>query len=416
MDVDIGSFSAYIALFILLLLSFYFSFTETAFTAMNRIRIKTMAEKGSKKAKRTLAIYDDFGQLLSSLLMGTNITNIAFTAICTVLFINYFGDIGPTLSAIFTTVIVVIFAEVTPKILAKESPEKIALFCSPLARFFMLLFKPANVFFALWKRFLLRIFKLNANDRALSEDELLSVVDEARHSGVIDEGDKEIIRNVIEFYAQKADSILTPRIDITAISINAGTDEIANIFMDTGFSRIPVYDKSIDNIIGILHIRDFLSYVIKKDMPLEKLISPPVFVSSKIDISDLFDLLQKEKSHFAIIVDEHGGTDGIITMEDILEELVGEIYDESDKVINMFTSIGDNKHKIICSADTHDLFKYFNLSLENIEEKPSTICGWIVDNLGKIPQKGDTFRYENLIITVSKVERRRTVECIISVE
>jgi len=407
---------AYIALVILLVLSFYFSLTETAFTALNRIRIKNMAEKGSKKAQLTLALYDDFDRLLSTLLVGTNISNITSAAICTMLFVNALGYIGATLSAAVTTVVVLIFAEVTPKNIAKESPEKIALFCAPIARFFMVLFTPFNAFFALWKRGLVKVFKTNASSSAMTEDELISFVEEARHSGVIDEGDKELIKNVIEFYDQKAENVLTPRVDIVAISKDATLEEISTVFFESGFSRIPVYEKTIDNIIGILHTKDFLRYIVKEDMLFENVISPAVFVPSRVDIGDLFNLLQKEKSHMAIVVDEHGGTDGIVTMEDILEELMGEIWDESDKVIESFVPLDENKYSITCSVDTHDFFEYFNLPEDDIEKMPTSINGWIVHMLGKIPEKGDTFRYANLIVTVSKTERKRTLECIVTVE
>jgi len=416
MESGMGNLIAYLALFILLVLSFYFSFTETAFTALNRIRIKNMAEKGSKRAKLTLTIYDNFGKLLSTLLVGTNMTNIVFTAICTVLFVNSFGDIGATFAAAFTTVIVVIFAEVTPKALAKAFPEKVALFCAPIAKFFLVLFTPFNAFFALWQRWLSRVFKSAANDGAITEDELLSVVKEARQNGVIDEGDEELIQNVIELHAQKAKDILTPRVDVVAISKDADTDEIANCFFDTGFSRIPVYDETIDNIIGILHTRDFLKYVLKKNIQFESILSPAVFVPPLMEIGEIFNLLQKEKSHMAIVIDEHGGFDGIVTMEDIFEELMGEIWDESDTVIEPFVSLEENKYLVLCSADTYAFLEYFNLSKEYSGNMPSTLSGWIVQTLGKLPVEGDTFRYKNLTITVSKTERRRALECIVTMD
>jgi CBS domain containing-hemolysin-like protein len=406
----------YFALLVLLVLSFYFSLTETAFTALNRIRIKNMAEKGSKRARLTLALYDDFDKLLSTLLVGTNISNITSAAICTVLLVNAFGDIGATLSAAATTVVVLIFAEVTPKNLAKESPEKIALFCAPLARFFMILFTPINAFFALWKKGLMRVFKTSAKDRTMTEDELISFVEEAKNIGVIDEGDKKLIQNIIEYYDQKAENVLTPRVDMVTISKDASSEEISALFFETGFSRIPVYDKSIDNIIGILHTKDFFRYVVKNDMPFESVISPVVFVPSLMDIGDLFNLLQKKKNHMAIVVDEYGGTDGLVTMEDILEELMGEIWDESDKVIEPFTEIEKNKYRVICSADTHEFFEYFDLPEEDVEKLPTTVNGWVVHMLDKIPEQGDTFKYENLTINVSKTERKRTLECIVTVE
>lgn len=409
-----GSAIAYIGLFVLLVLSFYFSLTETAFTALNRIRIKNMAEKGSKKAQLTLALYDDFDRLLSSLLVGTNISNITAAAICTVLFVNALGDIGATLSAVVTTVVVLIFAEVTPKNLAKESPEKIALFCAPLAKFFIVIFTPFNAFFALWKKGLVHIFKTDASSITITEDELISFVEEARHSGVIDESDKELIQNVIEFYGQKAKDVLTPRIDMVTISKDAKEEEISALFFESGFSRIPVYDKTIDNIIGVLHTRDFLRYVIKQDVPFESVIAPAVFVPTLMDIGDLFNLLQKEKNHMAVVVDEYGGTDGIVTMEDILEELMGEIWDESDKVIEHFVPLEDGRHRVNCSVDTHDLFEYFNLTAQNdIEDQFPTLSSWAMSMLGKIPEEGDVFTYENLTVTIHKTEGRRAMECIV---
>lgn len=411
---------AYIALAVLLLLSFYFSLTETAFTALNRIRIKNMADKGIKKAQLTLDLYDDFDRLLSTLLVGTNISNITLAALCTVLFVNAFGDIGATLSAAATTVVVLVFAEVTPKNLAKESPEKYALYCAPLAKVFMILFTPFNGFFALWKKGLFVLFKTNGKDRAMTEDEFISFVEEAQNTGVIDAGDKELIRNVVEFYDQKAESVLTPRIHMVAISKDATLEEIAHVFFDTGFSRIPVYEKSIDNIIGVLHTKDFLRYVMHKDMPFDQVISPAVFVPSLMDIGDLFNLLQKEKNHMAIVIDEHGGVDGLITMEDILEELLGEIWDESDKVVEPFVKLEENKYQVLCAIDTHDFFEYFNLPEDDpageLAKLPATINGWLVHMLGKIPEPGDSFTYKNLTVTVNRTEHRRTLDCIVVVE
>jgi len=407
---------AYLVLFFLLILSFFFSLTETAFTALNRIRIKNLADKGHKRARLTLALYDDFDRLLSTLLVGTNISNITSAAICTVLFVNAFGDFGATLSAMATTVVVLIFAEVTPKNLAKERPEAIALFCAPIAKFFMVLFTPFNGFFALWKKLLLKVFKTNVGAVAITEGELISIVEEASHSGVIDEDDKALIKNVIEFYDQQTKEVLTPRMDVVAVAKGAPVDDIATLFFESGFSRLPVYDGSIDNIIGILHTRDFLRFALQKNMPLESILSPVVYVPPQMDIGDLFSLLQKEKMHMAIVVDEYGGTEGIVTMEDILEELLGEIYDESDKVVEPFLRIGENRHKVRCTVDTHELFEYFRLTEQpEITHRYPTLNSWVVQMLGKVPEKGDFFVYENLTITVHKTEGRRAVECVVSV-
>jgi len=415
MDTEVSHLAAYFTLFTLLALSFFFSLAETSFTALNKIRIKNMADKGSKKAKLTLSMYEDFDRLLSSLLVGTTVANLTIAAICTVLFVNAFGDIGATISTIVLAVIVVVFAEVTPKTIAKESPEKIALFCAPFLKFFLILLTPINAFFVWWKKILILVFKPSKDDKAMTEDELLSFVEEAMCSGVIDDDDKELIHNVIDFHDRRALDILTPRIDVAAISKNATTAEIAELFFKTGLSRIPVYDESIDNIIGILHTRHFLHYTMKGGVTLESILSPAVFVPAQMDIGDLLKLLQKEKSQMAIVIDDYGGTDGIVTMEDILEELVGEIWDESDKVIEPIVPIGENSFKVICSTDTHDFFEHFSLPKEDADDLPPTVCGWILERLGKIPEKDDVFVYEHLTVTVIRTERRRALECVVIV-
>ena len=342
-------------------------------------------------------------------------SNITSAAICTVLFVNAFGDIGATLSAVVTTIVVLIFAEVTPKNLAKESPEKIAIVCAPVAKFFMVIFAPLNAFFVLWRKMLVKFFAPGTSKVTMTEDELISFVEEARTSGVIDDGDRVLIKNVIEFYNQQAEDVLTPRMDMVAVNQNASMDDIASLFFNSGFSRIPVYSGSVDNIIGILHTRDFLRVALQQ-CTLESVLAPTVFAPSHMDISDLFDLLQKEKTHMAIIVDEYGGTDGIVTMEDILEELLGEIWDESDKVVEPFLPLGANRYKVRCLVDTHVLFEYFKLpEVNDITQRYPTLNNWIINMLGKIPEKGDTFAYENLEFTIHKTEGRRAIECVVTV-
>jgi len=404
----------YLVLFVLICLSAYFSLTETAFTALNKVRIKNMAGKGNKKARLVLEIHNNFDRMLSTLLVGTTVANLASAAICAVLFVYRFGDIGATLSTVVLTIVVVIFAEITPKTLAKESPEKIAMFCALPMQFFMSALTPVNAFFAWWKRVLVRLAKPNIGDQAMTEDELLSIVDEAKHTGVIDEDDTQLIHNIIEFYDQKAEDIFTPRMDMVSVSKNAATNEIAARFLETGFSRVPVYDTSIDNIVGTLHVRHFLGHVMRQDASVESIISPPVFVSGKMDIGDLFKRLQQEKCHMAIVVDEYGGTDGIVTMEDILEELLGEIWDESDKAVEAFVAIGEHTHRVMCVVDTHEFFDYFGLDESDLDKLPATVNRWVIDTLSKIPEKGDAFKYKNLTVTVSKVEGKRALEVVVN--
>jgi len=415
METDIGSIISYLFLFFLLLMSYFFGLTETAFSSLNKIRLKNLADKGSKRAQLALDLYDDFDRLLSAVLVGNNISNLSAAAICTLIFVRVFGDIGATFSTVFLTVVVVVFVEVTPKTLAKGAPEQYAMFCAPIINAVIVVLTPVNSFFVWWKTVLVRVFKPAVDEIGITEDELLSIVEEASHSGVIDEEDKKLISNVIEFYDQKTENVLTPRMDIIAISKDAAKDEVAQLFISSGLSRFPVYDKSIDDIIGILHTRDFLRCAMHDDVSLESVITPAIFVSAQMDIGALFNMLQKEKNHMGIVVDEHGGVDGLITMEDILEELMGEIWDESDDVIEAFIPFEENgemKHRVLCSADTHALFNYFELPHDEVENV--RISGWVVSMLGKIPEVGDEFRYGGLVVTVSKTERRRVIECVVA--
>ena len=409
---DSHSIFTVLTLLFLVLLSAYFSATEIAFSALNRIRVNNMSENGSKRAALVLRLYDNYDKLLSTILVGNNIVNISAASLSAVLFLKYFENTGIMMSTVIITAVVLIFGEVTPKSLAKESPERFALASAPLLSLFMLILTPVNYLFAQWKKFLSAIFKSSSDDRAITEQELLSIVEIAEHEGAIDEEDKQLIHNAIEYNDTQAYDILTPRMNIVGISKGAPVDDIAELFLESGYTRIPVYNESIDNIIGVVHLRDFLEYVMKKKADLDSIISPAVFVAPSIKISDLFKRLQKEKLHMVFVTDEYGGTAGVVTMEDILEELVGEIWDESDEIIEEFVYLEENKYKVLCSADIEKMFEFFNLTGES---ESSTVGGWIMDILGKIPEEGDSFEYKNLSITVQKTGRRKALECIVSV-
>ena len=401
------------ALSFLILLSAFLSAAETAFFALNRIRVKAMSENGSKRAALVLRLHDDHDRLLSTILAGSNIANLSAASISAVLFVRYFGDAGIMASTVVITAVVLVFGEVTPKSLAKESPEDFALFSAPLLYFLMLILTPVNFLFFQWKRLLSAVFKTQSDSRAITEQELLSIVEEAEHEGAIDEEDKQLIHNAIEFNDLQAYDILTPRMSIVGTAKETSTEDMAQLFLESGYSRIPVYDESLDNIIGIVRLRDFLEHVLKNRETLDGIITPAVFVAPSMKINELFKLLQKEKIHMVAVTDEYGGTAGIVTMEDILEELVGEIWDESDEIVEEFVPLGDNRHKIICSADADKMFEYFGLTCE---VDSSTVSGWIMDMLGKIPEEGDSFVYKSLNVTVNKIGQRKALECIISVD
>ena len=411
---DPDSLFSLLLIAMMILWGMYFSAAETAFSALNRIRIKNMAEEGSRRAALVLKLHEDFDNLLSTLLVLNNVVTLIAAALSTLLFVQHFGDIGATLSTIVLTIIVVFFGDITPKSLAKESPERFAMFCAPLIHVLMVMNTPVNFIFAQWKIILSRVFNTTSDDR-MTEEELYSIVEEAQNDGVIDENDKQLIENAIEFNEKKALDILTPRIDIAGISVDSSVDEIAQMFIETEFSRLPVYSDTIDHIVGVVHMRDFFNYIIKKEVkPLSEIFSPPLFVAPSMKMSDLFKEFQEQKSHMAVVTDEYGGTAGIVTMEDILEELVGDIWDESDEIIVEFEQIDNNQYKVICSAYVKDLFSFFQLS-DDTEAESTSVSGWIMDMLGKMPEKGDTFTFEKLSVIVHKIEQRRVLECIITV-
>lgn len=396
-----------IVMAVLIALSAYFSATETAFSSINKTRLKHLSEKGAKRAAKVLSLSENYDKLLSTILIGNNIVNIALSSISTILFIKLLGgELGATVSTIVITILVLIFGEISPKSLAKESPERFAMISSPAINLLIYLFTPLTFLFSGWKKLLSKIFK-TSDDRKMTSDELLIFVDEVEEGGVIDAEESELLKSAIEFNDQEAVDILTPRVDIEGVSHDSTKEEIAQVFTETGFSRLPVYEESLDNIVGIVHQKDFYDGPKVTEKSLDEIMKSPVFVTPSMKISDLLKHLQKTKSHIAVVTDEYGGTLGIVTMEDILEELVGEIWDEHDEVIEEFTKLEDGTYKIICSADLDEMFEYFDLEGET---DSFTVSGWVMEQLGKIPDEGDSFVYDNLEVTVTQTDNQRVLE------
>ncbi|MDD6262886.1 MAG: hemolysin family protein [Clostridiales bacterium] len=394
----------YIAVMTLcLVMSAYFSATETAFSSLNRTRLKTMAEKGNKKASLAVKLSEKYDKLISTILIGNNVVNIALSSLGTVLFLDLFGDIGATVSTVVITVMVLIFGEVTPKSAAKDSPEKFAMFSAPFIRALILLLTPLNFLFSLWKKLISKILKVD-EDKKMSQEELLMFVDEVQQDGSIDTNEGSLLRNAIEFTELKAEDILTHRVDLEAISVDDSKEEIARLFSSSRFSRLPVYDENIDDIVGILHQKDF--YVDGGITPLEirDVMTPPLFIHQSEKISNLLKILQTHKSHVAIVLDEYGGTLGIVTMEDILEELVGEIWDEHDEVVETFRRVGENEYVVDCSVNLDDFCRFFEI---DPEAESVSLGGWIAERLEKIPVKGDCFTYESIEVTVTETDSHR---------
>lgn len=400
-----------IAIVLLVVFSAYFSATETAFTSANRIRLKNLAGDGDKKAKQVLEMSENYDSLLSTILVGNNIVNIAMSSIATVFFMKLYPLYGATIATIVITVVVLVFGEISPKSIAKEKAESFAMFSAPLLKVFIVILTPVNWIFTQWKRLLARLFHVDGS-RPITEDELLTIVEEAETEGGIDEGQSELIQNAIEFNELEAWDVLTPRVDIDAIEIDEDKEEIARLFLETGFSRLPVYEDDLDNIMGVLNQKDFHNYIKGTDADVSEYVKPVIFVAGSMKISQLLKRLQTAKTHIAIIVDEYGGTSGLVTMEDIIEELVGEIYDEHDaEQLQDIVQQQDGTYRVLCGTNVDKMFDYFDVD-EDIDA--NTVNGWVVLQIDKLPSVGDHFVYEadfkRFDVTVTKADDRKALE------
>jgi CBS domain containing-hemolysin-like protein len=389
------------------IMSAYFSATETAFSSLNRIRIKNMAEKGNKKASLVMRLSENYDSLLSTILIGNNIVNIASASLATVLFVKLLGnEMGPSVSTIVTTIVVLIFGEVSPKSIAKESPEKFALFSAPFLNMLMVLLTPCNFLFRQWKKLLSKIIK-SSDESGITEEEFLSIVEEAKQDGGIDEQENMLIRSALEFTEQEAVDILTPRMDITAVSTETTKEEIAAVFADTAYSRLPIFEDTIDHIVGIIYQKDFYSDVYHANKEISEIIRPALFVPKNKKIGVLLKELQQKKIHIAVVLDEYGGTVGIITLEDILEELVGEIWDEYDEVSSEIEKKSETEYLVLGSASTDKVFEALHIKVDNDEIQSGIINGWIMSELGRVPEKEDSFEYKGYKITVMEMDEKR---------
>ena len=392
-----------IALAVLILMSGYFSATETAFLSCNKTRLRTMAEKGNKRAALVNRLNENYDRLLSTILIGNNIVNLAAASIGTVLFVRLYGDIGATVSTVVLTVLVLIFGEITPKNVAKDCPEKLAMFSAPIIRVLIWIFTPLNFLFGLWKKLVSKVLHLES-DSKMSQEELLMLVEEVREGGTIDSEEGDLLKNAIEFNDMRAEDILTHRVDLEAVDIESTKEEIAEVFTQSKFARLPVYEDSIDNIIGILNMKDFYDGTGITAKSIRDIMTKPLFVLKSEKIDELLKLLQETKSQMAVILDEYGGTLGIVTLEDILEELVGEIWDEHDEVTEEYLPIGENRWRVDCSVNLDDFCDFFG-----IETDSTTISlgGWVMEQLGKVPEAGDSFEFECLSVSVVETDGQR---------
>ena len=397
----------FIIMAICLIMSAYFSATETAFSAMSKTRLKTLAEKGNKKAALAVKLSEKYDKLLSTILIGNNIVNILLASLGTVVFVGLLNgdqELGSTVSTAVITVVVLLIGEITPKTAAKNRPEKFAMFSAPIIQFIIWIRVPVSFLFNLWQKLIGKIVRKD-EDAKTSQEELLMIVDEVEQEGSIDNDEGDLLRNAIEFTERKAEDILTHRVDLEGIPRDATKEEVAELFAETRFSRLLVYEDSIDKITGVIHLKDFYTKNGIIEEPLETIITPPVYIHKTEKINELLKVLQTNKSHIAIVLDEYGGTLGIVTMEDILEELVGDIWDEHDEVVEEIVQLDETTYRVDCNTSLNTFCDEFDVDIES--ESATAVSGWLMEALDKLPVIGDSFSFEHLDIQVTETDDHR---------
>lgn len=402
-----------IGIFVLIILigfSSLFSAIETAYSSCNRIRLKNMENDGNKRAKRVLVVLENFDKFLTAVLIGNNIVNIASTTIATILFTQWLGgQTGPTVSTVVMTILVLTFGEIMPKTLAKRVPERFSCKTIAVVEFFEGLFTPLVFFFKGIQKLVCTFIHPNEEDNDI-QDELITMVDEAEKDGDLKEHESDLISAAIEFNDLDVKDILTPRVDVVAVDISTSLKDLEKTFRYHSFSRLPVYENSIDNIVGVIHEKDFYSQMVYEHLPIRRIIKPVIYTSTNVKISTLLKQLQGAKLQMAVVLDEYGGTQGIITLEDIIEELVGEIWDEHDTVKEYYTKLDDHTYLVKCDADVDDMFERFHVDVDDDDYDYITVSGWAIHELEHIPRVGETFDFANLHVTITKADQRKVIE------
>lgn len=398
---------------LLICASAFFSATETAFSSLNKIRLRNYA--GDKRAALTLKIANDFDTAISTILIGNNVVNIASASIGTILFTRWLGDSGVGISTIVMTVVVLIFGEVLPKSVAKENPEKFALAVAGIINVLMTVFYPLT--WVLKKIKLIFTSKSASKDNpTVTEEELKFILEEIEGEGVLEQHETELVQSALDFNDITVSEILTPRVDIVAVDITESAEVIKNIIFNEGYSRIPVYDKTIDNIIGVLNEKDFIkAYLHNKNVNLRSLIQKTIYVPPKKLIGELLKEIQHQKMHLAVVTDQYGGTLGIISLEDIIEELVGEIWDECDDVVTPIIELSEGEYQVSADLNVYDLFDHLEVEGLEYDGQSETISAWALDSFKKIPEKGDSFIYQSLKLTVLDIVDQRITNMLVNV-
>ena len=405
----------FLALFILVVLSAFFSASEMALSAINKVRLKTMAENGDIRARQTLALVERFDRTLSAILIGNNVVNILAASAATVMATSLFGVGGVAIATVAVTVVILIFGEVLPKSIAKENAESVALsFCGTL-RFFVFIFTPLTILIVQLQELVTKISGNKENHPLVTEQELLNIIETIEEEGVLNEQRSELMQSALSFDSTTVQEILTPRVDITAINIADPPEKVREIVLSDRFSRIPVFERSLDNIIGILHTRDYLEAVVAGQSPVElaPLLAKPLFVHKTHRAASLLNDFKRARTHIAVVIDDFGGTMGIISMEDILEELVGEIWDEDEDEEVDFIALEPYVYRISGDYPVEEALDRIGYEERDFYSEYSTLGGWAFERLGVVPSVGDSFEYNGVQVEISEMEDRRIVSLIL---
>ncbi len=384
---------------VLIGLSAFFSSCETAFSSVSKVRLKNYASQGNKNAKKALNIVENFDKALTTILIGNNIVNIASSSIATVLFTKTFGAGGVGIATMVMTVVVLIFGEITPKTFAKENSEKLSLAFAPYITLLIKVLTPIVWLFTQLKN-LMGKFYSNTEQPSVTEDELKYIIEEIEEQGVLEEQESDLVRSALDFDDITVNEILTPRVKVVSVDINTPVEEVKNIFLTEMYSRLPVYEKNIDNIIGIITEKEFFHMENEGKSNISEIVQDVLHVSELKLISEVLKEMQLKKSHMAVVMDQYGGTKGIITIEDILEQLVGEIYDENDEVVSTITPLPDGSYEVSGEVTINELLKHLDLPDDYISTNATTVNGWVSEVFGYIPTNDETITKDNYTIKV----------------
>lgn len=402
---------------LLILCSSFFSCIETAFSCVSTARLKNEESKGNKKAKNALFITENFDKALTTILIGNNVVNLGCSSLATVLCMNIFQNFAAAISTGLTTILVLTFGEIIPKCIGKEKSEAVALNTAIILKGLMIVLTPLSFLFIAIKTGALKLLNIRNDSPTVTEDELKYIIEHSENEGVLEEEESEMVQSALEFDEKSAFEVLTPRVDMLALDIDDDFETNKNKILTERYSRVPVYKENLDNILGILYTRDYLEELIDGKTPdIKLLINDAFFTYKSRKLSALMNDLRKNQVNMAIVTDEYGGTLGIVTMEDLIEEIVGEIYDEDENIEKEYTKLRENCYFVSGDLEFDQLLELTDREDFDNDTESHTVGGFIFEHMGRIPKEGDKFEIDGLSFEVYKVEERRIISAIVKVD